>query len=50
MFAIFMGLWGVVVFMVICVILWHSNGKPYMHRKGRQKWERERRSGIMIVG
>ena len=50
MFAIFMGLWGVVVFMAICVILWHSYGKPYMHRRGRRKWEREQRSGVMTLG
>ena len=50
MFAIFMGLWGFVVFMAICVILWHSYGKPYMYVRGRQKWEREQRSGVMTVG
>ena len=49
MFSIFMGLWGVVVFMAICVILWHSYGKPYMHKRGRRKWEREQRSGIITV-
>ena len=50
MFAIFMGLWGIVVFMAICVILWHSYGKPYMHGRGRRKWEREQRSGVAAVG
>jgi hypothetical protein len=50
MFAIFMGLWGMVVFMAICVILWHSYGKPYMHRRGRRKWERQQRTGVMAVG
>ena len=50
MFAIFMGLWGIVVFMAICVILWHSYGKPYMHMRGRRKWEREQRSGVVTVG
>ena len=49
MFAIFMGLWGIVVFMAICVILWHSYGKPYMHKRGRRKWEREQRSGVMMA-
>ena len=47
MFAIFMGLWGVVVLMAICMILWHSYGKAYMHRRGRRKWEREQRSGVI---
>ena len=50
MFGIFMGLWGIVVFMATCVILWHSYGKPYMHRRGRRKWEREQRAGVMTVG
>ena len=50
MFGVFMGLWGIVVFMAICVILWHSYGKPYMHKRGRRKWEREQRSGVMTVG
>ena len=50
MFAIFMGLWGVVVLMAICVILWHSYGKAYMHRRGRQRWEREQRSGVVTIG
>jgi hypothetical protein len=50
MFGIFMGIWGIVVFMATCVILWHSYGKPYMHRRGKRKWEREQRSGVMTVG
>ncbi|KAF8813867.1 hypothetical protein BYT27DRAFT_7250747 [Phlegmacium glaucopus] len=49
MFAIFMGLWGVVVLMAIFVILWHSYGKPYMQRKGRRRWERERKSGLIAI-
>ena len=49
MFSIFMGLWGIVVFMALCVIIWHSYGKPYMHRRGRRKWEREQRTGVMAV-
>ena len=50
MFGIFMGLWGVVVLMAISVILWHSYGKTYMHRRGRRKWEREQRSGVITIG
>ena len=47
MFGIFMGLWAVVVLMAICVILWHSYGEAYLHRRGRRKWEREQRIGVM---
>ena len=50
MFAIFIGLWGVVVLMAICIILWHSYGKACMHRRGRQKWEREQRSRVATIG
>ncbi|TFK67400.1 hypothetical protein BDN72DRAFT_843179 [Pluteus cervinus] len=46
MFAIFMGLWGVVVFMGICVLLWHSVGKNILEKRNRRRWEREQRSGI----
>lgn len=51
MFAIFMGLWGVVVLMAISVILWQSYGKPYMHRRAKRRWEREReqRSELITV-
>ena len=50
MFAIFLGLWGVVVLMAICVILWHSYGEAYMHRRGKRKWEREQRFGVTAIG
>ncbi|KAF8629427.1 hypothetical protein AX15_003474 [Amanita polypyramis BW_CC] len=46
MFAIFMGLWGIVVLMAICILLWNSYGQPWLVERRRRKWEREQRSGI----
>ncbi|KAJ6521935.1 hypothetical protein DFH09DRAFT_1286992 [Mycena vulgaris] len=44
MFAIFMGLWGVVVLMGLSVILWHSYGRAFVEKRRRRKWETEQRS------
>ncbi|KAJ3794113.1 hypothetical protein GGU11DRAFT_811469 [Lentinula aff. detonsa] len=46
MFGIFMGLWGVVVLMAICILLWSTYGKRYMERRKQKKWERDQRGGI----
>ncbi|KAF8160734.1 hypothetical protein B0H34DRAFT_349869 [Crassisporium funariophilum] len=46
MFGIFIALWGVVILMGVCVILWHSYGKTYLEKRGRKKWETEQRSGV----
>ncbi|KAF9050020.1 hypothetical protein BJ165DRAFT_1455879 [Panaeolus papilionaceus] len=46
MFAIFLGIWGVVVLMGLSVVFWHSFGKPMLHERGRRKWEQEQRSGV----
>ncbi|KAK0455543.1 uncharacterized protein EV420DRAFT_1310765 [Desarmillaria tabescens] len=45
MFAIFLALWGVVVLMAICILLWHTHGKGWVEARKRRKWEREQRSG-----
>ncbi|KAJ7065196.1 hypothetical protein C8F01DRAFT_733724 [Mycena amicta] len=37
MFAVFMALWGVVVLMGLCVILWHSYGRQYLERRRHNK-------------
>ncbi len=42
-FGIFLGLWGFVVIMAICIILWHSYGKGYLENRRRRKWQREQR-------
>ncbi|KAF5380251.1 hypothetical protein D9757_008198 [Collybiopsis confluens] len=46
MFGIFMGLWGVVVLMGICILLWSTFGKRFMERRKEKKWEREQRGGV----
>ncbi|KAJ3839261.1 hypothetical protein F5878DRAFT_582034 [Lentinula raphanica] len=46
MFGIFMGLWGLVVLMAICIILWSTYGQRYLERRRRKKWERQQRAGI----
>ncbi|THH13147.1 hypothetical protein EW146_g7040 [Bondarzewia mesenterica] len=46
MFAVFLGLWGLVVIMALCIIFWHSYGKAWMEARGRRKWRRQQRSGF----
>ncbi|KII92838.1 hypothetical protein PLICRDRAFT_102852 [Plicaturopsis crispa FD-325 SS-3] len=43
MFAIFMGLWGVVVLMALCIIFWHSYGQHWLEAHRRRKWLKEQR-------
>ncbi|KAJ7646929.1 plasma membrane fusion protein PRM1 [Roridomyces roridus] len=38
MFAIFMGIWFVVVLMGVSVILWHSYGRPYFEARRKRRW------------
>ncbi|KAH6913878.1 plasma membrane fusion protein PRM1 [Coprinopsis sp. MPI-PUGE-AT-0042] len=45
-FAIFLGIWGIVVLMGLFVLFWHSVGMPFMEKRRRQKFEREHRSGL----
>ena len=44
MFAIFLGLWGVVVLMGLGIVLWHSYGKPATEARKRKRYEAEQRS------
>ncbi|PPQ98789.1 hypothetical protein CVT24_003347 [Panaeolus cyanescens] len=46
MFAIFLAIWGFVVLMGLAVVIWHSFVKPFVHERGRKKWEQEQRSGV----
>ena len=50
MFAIFMGLWGFVILMGLCFLLWHSFGRPYLQQRGRRKWQAEQRDGLEAIG
>jgi hypothetical protein len=46
MFAIFMALWGIVVFMALCIVFWHSYGQGWVEARRRRRWMREQRVGI----
>ncbi|THH00769.1 hypothetical protein EW026_g1818 [Hermanssonia centrifuga] len=46
MFFVFIGLWGVVVLMALCVIFWHSYGQDWVEAYKRRKWRKEQRAGI----
>ena len=49
MFAVFLALWGLVVVMGLCIILWHSYGKGWMESRRRRKWRRDQRSGFADI-
>ncbi|KAH7913245.1 hypothetical protein BJ138DRAFT_1146466 [Hygrophoropsis aurantiaca] len=49
MFAIFMGLWGVVVLMGLGIVFYHSYGKGWIDSYKRRKWQREQRDGVEDV-
>lgn len=46
MFGIFMGLWGVVVLMALCIIFWYSYGRGWVEAYRRRKWKKEQRAGV----
>ena len=46
MFGIFLGLWGLVVLMGICIVLWHSYGRSYLEKRGKRRYEKEQRAGF----
>ncbi|KZP22041.1 hypothetical protein FIBSPDRAFT_859893, partial [Athelia psychrophila] len=49
MFAIFMGLWGIVVLMALAIIWWHSYGQQMLAKRGKKRWQREQRVGIADI-
>ena len=49
MFAIFMGLWGLVVLMALAVIFWHSYARDWYHAHKKRRFERRQRAGIQDV-
>ena len=46
MFAIFLGLWGVVVLMALAIIFWHSYGRQILESRGKRKFQRDQRTGF----
>ncbi|TFY71689.1 hypothetical protein EVG20_g1324 [Dentipellis fragilis] len=46
MFAVFLGLWLLVVLMGLAVVFWHSYGRNWMEARRRRKFELEQRSGF----
>ena len=46
MFAIFLGLWGIVVLMALAVIFWHSYGRRFLDARRKRSFERDQRTGI----
>ncbi|KAI0072507.1 hypothetical protein K474DRAFT_1604961 [Panus rudis PR-1116 ss-1] len=46
MFGIFMGLWGLVVLIALCIIFWHSYGRDWVEAYKKRKWQKEQRDGI----
>ena len=46
MFFIFIALWGLVVFMGLCVLFWHSHGKEWLEAYKRRKFRRDQRAGV----
>jgi len=46
MFAIFIGLWGIVVLMALSIIFWHSYGRDWVDNHRKRRWQREQRNGL----
>lgn len=49
MFAIFLGLWAVVVLMALAIILWHSYGRGIFHSRRKRKFQRDHTGPDRIV-
>ncbi|KAI0303569.1 hypothetical protein B0F90DRAFT_1626461 [Multifurca ochricompacta] len=46
MFAIFLGLWALVVLMALVIIFWHSYGCGILHSRRKRKFQRDQRTGF----
>lgn len=46
MFAIFLGLWGVVVLMAFAIIFWHSYGRRFLYARRKRNFQRDQRTGF----
>lgn len=40
-FLLFMGIWGIVVVMGLCIVAWHSYGAPAIEARKKRRWQRE---------
>ncbi|QRW00590.1 plasma membrane fusion protein PRM1 [Ceratobasidium sp. AG-Ba] len=39
MFLIFLGIWGFVVLIGLCIVLWHTFGSRWLHNRRQRAWE-----------
>lgn len=46
MFGLFLALWGIVVFMGICILIWNTYGHALLKNRRRRRYELEQRSGM----
>ena len=46
MFAIFLGLWGVVVMMGLAIVFWHSYARNWVESYRKRKWRKEQRDAL----
>ncbi|KAI0255147.1 hypothetical protein BJV78DRAFT_1279742 [Lactifluus subvellereus] len=46
MFAVFLGLWAVVVLMALAIIFWHSYGRGILDSRRKRKFQRDQRTGL----
>jgi hypothetical protein len=49
MFAVFLGLWAVVVLMGLAIIFWHSYGRRILGSWHKRKFQRDQRTGLDTV-
>jgi hypothetical protein len=49
MFAIFLGLWAVVVLMALAIIIWHSYGRRIVNSRRKRKFQRDQHTGLDTV-
>ncbi|KAI9460752.1 hypothetical protein F5148DRAFT_251782 [Russula earlei] len=45
MFAVFLGLWAVVVLMALAIIFWHSYGRQLLNSWGKRRFQRNKQTG-----
>jgi len=46
MFGLFLALWGIVVLMGVCILIWNTYGHALLKNRRRRRYELEQRSGI----
>jgi hypothetical protein len=45
MYFVFLALWGLVVLVALCIVLWHTVGALWLHERRRRKWEQDQSFG-----